>query len=207
MKICWYRTSAVVCFFDLEFHTLDMNIVWCRKMNKLLPEITAKFAESGIWHHNVSWISNLPNGKRRVFYNILYHFQFMFCAAQSINVRSSGRVYELYLYIFMFFVMRKIAWSCFQDEPSSLMPSLPSTSDVAPGKRCSKNVSRSVKPLANFRSRNMLCAASVLCFNSFPWNQNVIFWSLSAVLELKGKLVFTIIKPETSRIAEIDAKK
>jgi hypothetical protein len=26
-------------------------------------------------------------------------------------------------------------------------------------------------------------------------------------LELKGKLVFTIIKPETSRIAEIDAKK
>jgi hypothetical protein len=31
--------------------------------------------------------------------------------------------------------------------------------------------------------------------------------SLSADLEFKGKLVFRIIKPETSRIAEIDAKK
>jgi hypothetical protein len=31
--------------------------------------------------------------------------------------------------------------------------------------------------------------------------------SLSADLEFKGKLVFRIIKPETRRIAEIDAKK
>jgi len=31
--------------------------------------------------------------------------------------------------------------------------------------------------------------------------------SLSEDLEFKGKLVFRIIKPETSRIAEIDAKK
>ena len=140
LKICWYRTSGVVCFFDLEFHTLDMNIARCRKVNKRLPEIASKFAEGGIRHHDVSRFSDLPNGKRRVFHDVLYHFQFMFCVAQSINVRSSCMIYGLYLYIFMFFVIRKIAWSCFQDEPSSLMPSLPPAIDVAPGKRCSKTL-------------------------------------------------------------------
>ncbi|NCV28742.1 MAG: hypothetical protein EBW60_00875 [Rhodobacteraceae bacterium] len=81
----------MVVFLHREFHTLDMNIVRCCKANKLLPEIAAKFAESGIRHHDVSRFSDLLNGKRRVFHDILYYFQFMFCAAQSINVRSSGR--------------------------------------------------------------------------------------------------------------------
>ena len=47
--------------FRLEFHTLDMNIVRCRKVNKLLPEIATKFAEGGIRHHDVSRFSDLPN--------------------------------------------------------------------------------------------------------------------------------------------------